>query len=182
MKLYYKLITSDNIQLGIQIQNLIFPMEDGSELYKLSIIGSKDYPILKYFLVYDSISMNEENIVGVSGIYTYRDYPSDAWLAYYGVLEKKRNKGYGFQMLLDFEEYAKENNFKTIRLFTNKLLFPKAFEIYKKFGFIYEKYTNFPKKLDDIIMDNEYVFSKSLNDEKVELWNNKLILDFLLFH
>ena len=55
MKLYYKLITSDNIQLGIQIQNLIFPMEDGSELYKLSIIGSKDYPILKYFIVYDSI-------------------------------------------------------------------------------------------------------------------------------
>ena len=182
MKLYYSLITKDNIDLAIKIQNEIFPNEDSSELYKLSIEGTDIYPILKYYIVYDNEKKSQDNIVGVTGIYTYKGYPNDAWIGYYGVIESKRHKGFGCQMLKDFEDYAKKEGFKAIRLFTNKILFPDAFRLYIKYGFTYEKYTNFPKKLDDLIMNNEYVFSKSLVNEEVDKWDNKLIIDFELFH
>lgn len=30
--------------------------------------------------------------IGVTGIYSYHEYPDDAWLGWFGILDKYRNK------------------------------------------------------------------------------------------
>lgn len=182
MKLQYVLVDKNNIDLAVKIQNIIFPTEDASRQYHLSLTGDDMFPVLEYYLVYDGDINNEENIIGVTGLYTYKGYPTDAWLAYYGVLPEKRGKGYGYVMLKDFENEARKRGFEHIRLYTNKILFPNAYKVYINYGFFEEPYTNFGKKFDKIIEENEIVFSKNIQGNQIVKWDNKLLLDFDVFH
>ena len=117
---------------------------------------------VKYYIVYDN---NEE--IGITGIYYY-DYES-AWLGWFGVLPNKRSKSYGKRILEKTMELAKQKGFKTMRLYTDELNNSNAINLYKKLGFVGEKYS-----AENLTYDC-YIYSKSLNNEKVELWNNKML-------
>ena len=182
MKFIYEKITKENLELGLKIQNDIFPTESAKEQYNLSINGTDDFLIMEYYIVYSKDDLDNCDAIGVTGLYVYKNFPDDVWVGYYGVISKYRNKGYGTQILIDTEEMARSKMYKHLRLYTNKILFNDAYRLYKRLGFTEEKYTNFPHKLGDVIMENEVVFSKNLVGREVELWDNRLIIDFELFH
>ena len=84
-----------------------------------------------------------------------------------------RKKGYGTQIFKIFENWAKENGFKTIRLYTDEVDNAQACVLYENMGMIKEYYKN----SDDITKDvgDIVIYSKSLTGEVVALWNNKFI-------
>ena len=178
--IYYKLnllqnglryieLHKENIDLAIKIQNEIFPNEDASYNYYEFINKIPYRKELIYWLVYD-----KNKLIGISGLYSILEYPEDAWLGWYGVIEKERNKGYGIKILEDFERISKQKGYKNIRLYTeeeNK----NAISVYKKFGMVCEKYKNKNEKYYDSYLSNSLIFSKSLTNEKCELWNDKYI-------
>lgn len=93
----FVLVNFTNYKKAIEIQNKIFPKEDGT----LNILASLDRNLfikktgmnyeddnVKYYIVYDN---NEE--IGITGLYYYDN--TSAWLAWFGVLPDKRRKSYG---------------------------------------------------------------------------------------
>ena len=167
----FVLVDFTNYKKAIEIQNIIFPNEDGT----INILASLDRELfikktgidyvednVKYYIVYDN---NEE--VGITGLYNYDSI--SAWLAWFGVLPDKRRKSYGKRILEKTMKLAKQKGFKTMRLYTDAIENADAIKLYKKLGFVGEKYT-----AEDLLYDC-YIYSKSLNDEKVDLWNNKLL-------
>lgn len=166
--LRYELITKDNLDLAVKVQNEIFPNENGKKNF---IDSFRDHPYrkeLKFFLVFD-----QQDVVGITGIYSYHEYPEDAWLGWFGVLSKYRKKGYGSKMFDSFEDYAKSNGYKNIRLYTDEEDNIDATKLYYKKGMISEEYTN----KDDIIhsVGKILIFSKSLTNTKTEKWDNKYL-------
>ena len=152
----FVLVDFTNYKKAIEIQNTIFPEEDGTinilaslgrELFieKTGIDYVDDH--VKYFIVYDN---NEE--IGITGLYYYDN--ESAWLPWFGVLPEKRNKSYGERILLKTIDLAKHAN---------------AIRLYEKVGFVGEKYS-----AEELAYDC-YIYSKSLCNEKVELWNNKVL-------
>ncbi len=167
----FVLVDFTNYKKAIEIQNIIFPNEDGT----INILASLDRELfikktgidyvednVKYYIVYDN---NEE--VGITGLYNYDSI--SAWLAWFGVLPDKRRKSYGKRILEKTMKLAKQKGFKTMRLYTDAIENADAIKLYKKLGFVGEKYS-----AEELLYDC-YIYSKSLNDEKVDLWNNKLL-------
>lgn len=167
----FVLVDFTNYKKAIEIQNTVFPNEDGT----INILASLDRELfikktgidygednVKYYIVYDN---NEE--VGITGLYNYDSI--SAWLAWFGVLPDKRRKSYGKRILEKTMELAKQKGFKTMRLYTDAIENADAIKLYKKLGFVGEKYS-----AEELLYDC-YIYSKSLNDEKVDLWNNKLL-------
>ena len=60
---------------------------------------------MDYYIVY------LENIpIGVTGIYSYNEYPENAWLGWFGILKEYRNNGYGGIVLDKTIELAKKRD------------------------------------------------------------------------
>lgn len=90
MKLRFEEVNKENLEIAVQIQNEIFPLEDGRANF---IEGIENNPYRKEminFIIYE-----KKEPIGVVGLYSYNEYPNDAWLSWFGILEKFRNKGYG---------------------------------------------------------------------------------------
>ena len=167
----FVLVDFTNYKKAIEIQNTIFFFFYGTinilaslgrELFieKTGIDYVDDH--VKYFIVYDN---NEE--IGITGLYYYDN--ESAWLPWFGVLPEKRNKSYGERILLKTIDLAKQEGFKTMRLYTDKVENANAIRLYEKVGFVGEKYS-----AEKLAYDC-YIYSKSLCNEKVELWNNKVL-------
>ena len=167
----FVLVDFTNYKKAIEIQNTVFPNEDGT----INILASLDRELfikktgidygddnVKYYIVYDN---NEE--VGITGLYNYDSI--SAWLAWFGVLPDKRRKSYGKRILEKTMKLAKQKGFKTMRLYTDAIENADAIKLYKKLGFVGEKYSA------EELMYDCYIYSKSLYDDKVDLWNNKLL-------
>lgn len=164
----FELINLDNLDLAVSVQNKIFPTASAKENY-LEMINHATYRKEQAFwLVY-----NNDKVIGVSGLYSYHEYPDDAWLGWFGVLEEERHKGYALKMLQHFEDVSRKKGYSNIRLYTDEVLNAEACLLYENFGMIKEKYSN-PLESDEI-NNAILIFSKSLHDEKVELWNNKFL-------
>ena len=72
-----------------------------------------------------------------------------------------------------FEEYARKKGFKFARLYTDKFNNDTAISFYISNEYISEDYSN-----DNDPAYKKYpilIFSKSLTDQPLELWNNKNI-------
>ena len=167
----FVLVDFTNYKKAIEIQNEIFPEEDGT----VNILASLDRNLfiektgmnyvddhVKCYIVYDN---NEE--VGITGLYHYDN--ESAWLPWFGVLPNKRRKSYGKKILLKTIDMAKQRGFKTMRLYTDRVENAIAIKLYEKIGFVGEKYS-----AEELTYDC-YIYSKSLCDEQVKLWNNKLL-------
>ncbi len=169
--LRFEIIDFNNVKKAIKIQNEIFPLEDGT----INLLASLDrdlfiktsglfYPDdkVKYYLAY-----LKNEIVGITGLYSLDKHSDDAWIGWYGITPKFRNKGLGTKILKWTIEKAKKSGYKTIRLYTDSKGNAKAINLYKKLGFVGEKYNA------EVLAYDCWIYSKSLIDDKLELWNNK---------
>lgn len=67
-----------------------------------------------FFLVY-----NEDELIGITGVDVFREYPETIWLDWFTILPQHRNKGYGKKVLLDTIQYCKNlNRYDTFRVET----------------------------------------------------------------
>lgn len=164
----FKKITKDNLELACQIQNEMFPLEDARENFIESINHNPYRKEMVYYIVYDN-----DNPVGISGIYSYHEYPNDAWLGWFGVIEKYRKKGYGSAILDETIELAKKKGYKIFRLYTDEYALD-AHRLYTNHGFISEPYDR-PDDQDEYFIADITVYSKSLTEKPVEPWNNRLL-------
>lgn len=164
----FEKITNSNLELACKIQNEIFPEEDGRQNYLEQINQDSYRKEIDYYIVY-----HENTPIGVTGIYSYHEYPENAWLGWFGILEKYRNRGYGGIVLDKTITLAKEKNYKNFRLYTDEYA-KDAHRLYSSRGLIKEVYDNEDDK-DEFFDAEIYIYSISLTTDKIELWNNKIL-------
>jgi ribosomal protein S18 acetylase RimI-like enzyme len=160
-----ELITNENITFATRIQNEIFPEYNGLNNYLDSLKNDSN---IHFFLVYEG-----DTCIGTTGIYAYKNDDKNAWIGFFGLKGKYRYQGIGKDVLALTEDYARENNYKFIRLFTDKLNNDPVINFYKKNGYTFEDYnSNLEDKKNDFLV---VIGSKSLTGEEVEPWNNKFL-------
>ncbi len=167
-KIIFKKITNDNLEVACKIQNEIFPKEDARQNFIEQINNDPYRKEMDYCIVYLG-----ESPIGVTGIYSYNEYPNDAWLGWFGILEKYRKLGYGGKVLDMTINIAKEKGYKTFRLYTDEYA-KSAHKLYESKGLIKELYDRDDDK-DEYFIADIYIYSISLTSKKVELWNNKFL-------
>ena len=168
-KLKYEKVTEENINIAIKVQNRIFPLEDGLDDLNESINKSKKYyDKLEYYLI-----QNGEYYVGITGIYSHKEYPDDAWVGWFGILPMFRRNHYGLEALEFTKQRAKEMGFKALRLYTDDKYNEASISLFEKFGMVKEVYEAEDGKYYKI--GNMLIYSLSLDDQPVELWKNKNI-------
>lgn len=164
----FERIDIDNLELACKIQNEIFPEEDGRQNFVEQINKDPYRKEQDYYIVYVN-----DTPVGVTGIYSYHEYPESAWLGWFGILEKYRHNGYGKMALDKTIELAKEKQYTRFRLYTDEFA-TDAHKLYESRGLIKEEYDN-PDDKDNYIDARIFIYSKSLNAEPLEKWNNKIL-------
>lgn len=168
-KLHYEKVTKKNLKKAIKIQNRIFPLEDGIDDLN-EAVGNKDkyFEYLEYYLIH-----NGEYYVGITGLYSHKEYPDDAWIGWFGILPVFRRKGYATEALRFTNERAKKKGFKALRVYTDDEYNFASLGLFEKLGMIKESYTSEKDKYYRI--GNMLIYSISLTDEKVKPWHNKLL-------
>lgn len=167
------IVDKDNYKEAVKIQNSIFPNEDGTlnilaSLGRELFIKSTKIPYLEDHVKY-YLAKVDGNYVGITGIYYYNLDKNSAWIGWYGILKEFRHKGLGKELLKATIDLARLKNFKYLRLYTDYIENRRAVDLYEFMGFIGEKYI--AEKLDYDCR----IYSMSLIDKKVPLWNNKNI-------
>lgn len=167
-KINFIRINQENLNLACEIQNEIFPKEDARQNFIEQINCDPYRKELDYYIVY-----LEDIPIGVTGIYSYNEYPSDAWLGWFGILEQYRNNGYGGIVLDKTIELAREKGYTKFRLYTDEYAI-SAHKLYASRGLIKELYDNKNDK-DEYFIADVYIFSMSLTKEPIDLWNSKTL-------
>ena len=165
-EIFFQKVTYDNLQLVCKIQNEIFPEENAKQNYVEQIQGNSCKKELVYYIAY----LDKEPI-GITGLYSYHEYPENAWLGWFGILEKYRHNGYGGSVLDKTIALAKEKGYTKFRLYTDEYA-KAAHRLYKSRGFIEELYDN---EDDKYFNAKIYIYSLSLTEEPIDLWNNKIL-------
>jgi len=164
----FEILNELNIDIAINMQREIFPLENGSQDLKEALDNKcPEHQFLqKYWLV-----KIDNKYIGIFGLYAYNHSPKDAWLGWFGVVENERRKGYGRIILNKAKEMARDLGFETLRLYTDEDSNDNAVLLYRKLGMLEEVYEN----LDDVHFEvgKTLIFSISLSDRQVDLWNDK---------
>ena len=166
--LRFEEINKNNIKVAARLQYEIFPNSSAYSVYKSKITGQ----IKNLYIGY--IAYIRDNPIGVTGIYEIPEYSDTAWLSWFGIKKEYRKLGYGKQIFDYTIEMAKVNNKKYLRLYTFEIWNNEAQAFCKRNMDLEEYYYN-DKENKDIFEGKPKIFSISLCDEKVELWNNKFI-------
>lgn len=167
--LTFKIVDFTNALEAIEVQRSIFD-DDGL----LNILDSLDHELfisltnlpypddhVKYYLAYlGSVP------IAITGLYEYPNYPSEMWLAWFGVLPEYQGMGYGKKVLNWSMNEVKRRGKNILRLYTDEEGMASAVNLYKSQGFIGEKYTG------ETLDYNCYIYSKNLVGDEVNLWNN----------
>lgn len=167
-KLRFEELTKENIKIAAKTQYEIFPNSSAYVTYKKKVIGKNDH-LYRAFIAYKG-----EEPIGVTGIYEIPEYTDTVWVSWIGLKKEYRKLGYGKQLLDYTIKIAKEHHKKYLRLYTFEIWNDTAQEFYKKNMDIGEYYFN-EKEHQEIFKGKPKIFSISLCDEKVELWDNKFI-------
>ncbi len=167
-KLRFEEISKNNIKVAARLQYEIFPNSSAYSVYKSKITGERKDLYIGY------IAYIEDIPVGVTGIYEIPEYSNTVWLSWLGIKKEYRKLGYGKQILDYTIEMAKALNKRCLRLYTFEVWNSEAQAFYKRNMDLGEYYYN-EKEHKDIFEGKPKIFSISLCDEKVELWNNKFI-------
>lgn len=167
-KLRFEEINKNNIKVAARLQYEIFPNSSAYSVYKQKITGERKDLYIGY------IAYMEDTPVGVTGIYEIPEYSDTIWLSWFGIKKEYRKLGYGKQILDYTIEMAKALNKKYLRLYTFEIWNNEAQAFYKRNMDLGEYYYN-EKEHKEIFEGKPKIFSISLCDEKVELWNNKFI-------
>lgn len=167
-KLRFEEISKDNIKVAAKLQYEIFPNSSAYSVYKSKITGERKDLYIGY------IAYMGDKPIGVTGIYEIPEYSNTAWLSWFGIKKEYRKLGYGKQILDYTIEMAKTLNKKYLRLYTFEIWNTEEQAFYKRNMDLGEYYYN-EKEHKDIFEGKPKIFSISLCDEEVELWNNKFI-------
>lgn len=158
-------IDRTNIDLAHKIQSDIFSHYDA---YNNFLDTFKPTSKNEFWLIKD----DDNNYIGTFGIYSYKAYPKDAWLGWFGFLEEYRGKGYGKVVLKMFEDIAKDRGFKFARLFTDRFDNDRAKHFYEMNGYS-EEYYELESDPASLIYPLS-IYSKSLYDDiPLIKWNNR---------
>ena len=160
-------ITAYNLELAVSLQHEIFPIPncDARQNYIDSMSKEEN---LEYYLIY-----NNEICVGITGIYQCKSDPDSAWLGWFGIKKEYRQKHFGTGAMKLFEELAIERGYKYARVYTDAIDNDVAIAFYRANGYKSEEYNN---EDDPACIDNKVlIFSKSLIQGEVPLWNNRNI-------
>lgn len=167
-KLRFEEISKDNIKVAAKLQYEIFPNSSAYSVYKSKITGERKDLYIGY------IAYMGNKPIGVTGIYEIPEYSDTVWLSWFGIKKEYRKLGYGKQILDYTIEMAKALNKKYLRLYTFEIWNSEAQVFYERNMDLGEYYYN-EKEHKDIFEGKPKIFSISLCDEEVELWNNKFI-------
>lgn len=167
-KLNFNKISKNNIKVAAKLQYEIFPNSSAYSVYKSKITGERKDLYIGY------ISYIEDIPIGVTGIYEIPEYSDTVWLSWFGIKKEYRKLGYGKQILDYTIEMARALDKKYLRLYTFEIWNSEAQAFYKRNMDSGEYYYN-KKEHKDIFEGKPKIFSISLCDEKIELWNNKFI-------
>lgn len=166
--LRFEEIDKDNIKVVAKLQYEIFPNSSAYSVYKSKITGTRKGLYIGYIAYMGNMP------VGVTEIYEIPEYTDTVWLSWFGIKKEYRKLGYGKQIFDYTIEMAKALNKKYLRLYTFEIWNNEAQEFYKRNMDLGEYYYN-EKEHKDIFEGKPKIFSISLCDEKVELWDNKFI-------
>ena len=159
-----------NINRAISLQNTIFPLENGTR----DITNSVTNDIASYYSLHKHwIIKADGKDVGIAGLYAYKDYPNDVWMAWFGIIKTERKKGYASITFKKMLEKCKKLGFATFRLYTDDVENNVAVSFYNKMGMTSEIYNN-PNDVHREI-GNTLIFSLSLTDKPVAKWNNQYL-------
>ena len=161
-------VVPKNVKIAIGIQKEIFPLEIGAEDLREASQGI--CPNHQFLQKYWLANSNDEYI-GIVGLYAYKDYPKDAWLGWFGVVEEYRNKGFAKQIMSFIMNKALQMGFDNLRLFTDEEDNLIATKFYEKLGMRKEEYINNEDTHFEI--GKTLIYSISLTGKQVNLWNNK---------
>lgn len=138
-------LSKENIEKVIEAANRAFPDEVNSEVSpenscRASLESNKfknhwkkfRLTYLKYF-----VGINEVNneIIGLSGLYSKESDPEAVWLAWFFIDQLYRRKGFGEKLLMFTINEARKKDYRFLRLYTstdpNESV---AQNLYEKFG------------------------------------------------
>ncbi len=166
-KLTYEKVTENNITIALKIQRRVFPLENGEDDLFEAINKSKKYfKFLEYYLVH-----NGEFYIGITGIYSYNEYPEDAWIGWFGILPAFRSMGYGTEMFGYTRDLAVKNGFKSLRIYADDKYDFVATKFFEKQKMFKECYTK--EKYMGYLVGKLVIYSLSLTKNNVIPWNNK---------
>lgn len=157
-----------NIKIVAKVQYEIFPNSSAYSGYKSKITGTRD----SFYVAYIAYWNNKP--VGVVGLDEIPEYSDTVWLSWFGLIKEYRRMGFGKQMLDFIENIAKQNHRRFLRLYTFEKWNSEAQKFYKNNMDIEEYYFN-EEERQNIFEGKPKIFSKSLCDEKISLWNNRFI-------
>ena len=171
--LLFQRVTFDNAIEAIKTQNEIFPNEDAS----LQVLAACDLALFRQITGINIpaeksnyyLATVDNEIVGMTGLYTYAKTgkPNECWLAWYGVRDKFRSKGYGKSILEWTIRKATAEGYEVLRLHTLTDLYANAIKVYERIGFVGEAYTH---ELDGIA-----VYSLPLTDKPLDMLNGRFM-------
>ncbi|MCR5230773.1 MAG: GNAT family N-acetyltransferase [Solobacterium sp.] len=163
--MYLERVTEKNIDYAVSVQGELFPEENARANYEESLEASSDF---EYYLVYE-----DGVCAGITGLYRYPEDPESAWLGWFGIREGFRRRHLGSAVLKLFEEAAAGKGFRFARLYTDAENNDTATAFYKYNGYTGEPYLNLqdPASAEERML----IFSKSLTDGPLVLWNNRNI-------
>jgi GNAT superfamily N-acetyltransferase len=166
-------VDENNLAEAIRVQNTIFPKENGEKNLRDSISKNLlkliDDLFYKKAWVYYLCLDDKNNIIGISGIYSFSQYPKDAWCGWFGILPKYQQKGYGEKLFLWTMDEARKLGFQNFRLYTGLIGNKNAVSLYRKVGMIEEDYSK------EVLREKMTIFSKSLTSDEIDKWNNKML-------
>lgn len=168
-KVTYVPVSRENVKNAIKIQQTIFPLESGKQDILESLEQEKNnFAYLQYYLI-----RYQEKFIGIAGLYSYKEYPCDAWLGWFGILPDYRRKHIGSNAIDFLKATAKKLKFKNLRVYTDSYSNYYACKLYSKHFEKKEEYTNESGKYYQV--GKTLIYSTSLTDKEVSLWDNKNI-------
>ncbi len=163
--LNYVLLDKNNLNFAYEIQKNTWSNEPDYENLYDKAINTKDDNC--FFLIY-----TDKDLIGITGVDVFREYPDTIWLDYFTILPAYRRKGYGEKVLKDTINYCKKlNRFRYFRIETTYYKDRPALFLYDKVMPMKENYT---KEDTDTLKNNTIIYSYSLHG-KLKLWNNKYL-------
>jgi GNAT superfamily N-acetyltransferase len=80
-----------------------------------SITKGRDLARFDYWVVLDEIT---QKVIGLTGLYAFKDAVNEAWLGWFGVAEIARGKGLGKKLLEWTMNKAREEGYTVFKLYT----------------------------------------------------------------
>ena len=163
--LKYVVVDKENIDVAYNIQKEIWPEEPAYNDFLDKVINMEDNNV--NFIVYDN-----KEVIGITGVEIYDEYPDSIWLTWFAVVPKQRRKGYGEKMLRDTINYCKKlKTYTSFRVDTTFYENRPAIYLYDKVMHLKEEYIAEDTKE---YKSNNMIYTYALKG-KVEKWDNKYL-------